>query len=35
VADALVAANPQAIIQSQPLPYFPRPVMGSYRKSSN
>ena len=28
VAEALVLGNPQAIIESQPLPYFPRPVMG-------
>jgi protein-tyrosine phosphatase len=34
VADALVEGNPTAIIHSQPLPYFPRPVTGSYRKSS-
>ncbi|HKN17005.1 MAG TPA: CpsB/CapC family capsule biosynthesis tyrosine phosphatase [Candidatus Sulfotelmatobacter sp.] len=34
VADALVEGNPAAIIQSQPLPYFPRPVSGSYRKTS-
>jgi protein-tyrosine phosphatase len=34
IADALVDANPRAIIKSQPLPYFPRPVMGSsYRKT--
>jgi protein-tyrosine phosphatase len=33
VADALVEANPAAIIHSQPLPYFPRPVIGSYRKN--
>jgi protein-tyrosine phosphatase len=33
VAEALVEANPGAIIHSQPLPYFPRPVMGSYRKT--
>ncbi len=33
VAQALVEANPRAIIQSQPLPYFPRPVLGGYRKS--
>jgi len=33
VAEALVESNPQAIIQSQPLPYFPRPVLGSYRKT--
>jgi protein-tyrosine phosphatase len=34
VAQALVEDNPAAIIHSQPLPYFPRPVIGSYRKSS-
>jgi len=34
VADALVKANPSAILNSQPLPYFPRPVLGSYRKTS-
>jgi protein-tyrosine phosphatase len=34
VAQALVDANPRAIINSQPLPYFPRPVVGSYRKTS-
>ncbi len=34
VADALVEANPAAIVHSQPLPYFPRPVLGSYRKTS-
>jgi protein-tyrosine phosphatase len=33
VAQALVEGNPHAIIHSQPLPYFPRPVLGSYRKS--
>ena len=33
VAEALVEANPTAIIHRQPLPYFPRPVMGSYRKT--
>ena len=33
VADALVNANPAAIVQSQSLPYFPRPLAGSYRKS--
>jgi protein-tyrosine phosphatase len=33
VAEALVEANPQAIIHSQPLPYFPKPVLGSYRKT--
>jgi protein-tyrosine phosphatase len=34
VAQALVDANPRAIINSQPLPYFPRPVVGSDRKTS-
>jgi protein-tyrosine phosphatase len=34
VAEALVDGNPQAIIQSRPLPYFPRPVLGSYRKTT-
>ena len=34
VADALVEGNPCAILNSQPLPYFPRPVMGTYKKSS-
>ena len=35
IAEALVEGNPRAIIESKPLPYFPRPVIGSYRKSSN
>lgn len=35
VADALVKGNPQAILDSQPLPYFPRPLMGSYKKGSS
>jgi protein-tyrosine phosphatase len=34
VADALVDGNPAAIVQSLSLPYFPRPVSGSYRKTS-
>jgi hypothetical protein len=35
VADALVESNPHAILRSQPLPYFPRPVTGGgYRKRS-
>ena len=34
VAEALVGANPHAIIHNQPLPYFPRPLKGDYRKSS-
>jgi len=33
VAEALVEGNPRAILQSQPLPYFPRPVLGSQRKA--
>ena len=33
VAEALVEGNPGAIISNQPLPYFPRPVMTSYKKS--
>lgn len=35
VAEALVQGNPQAIVNNQPLPYFPRPALGSYRKGSN
>ena len=35
VAQALVEHNPRAILNSQPLPYFPRPLTGSYRKSGN
>jgi protein-tyrosine phosphatase len=35
VADALVEGNPRAIVSAQSLPYFPRPVAGSYRKSGN
>jgi tyrosine-protein phosphatase YwqE len=34
VAEALVESNPAAIVTSRPLPYFPRPVLGSYRKTS-
>lgn len=34
IAKAMVESNPAAILHSQPLPYFPRPVIGSYRKSS-
>ena len=30
--DALVKSNPQAIVDNQPLPYFPRPLATSYRK---
>jgi len=33
IADALVEVNPQAIVSSKPLPYFPRQVLGSYRKT--
>jgi hypothetical protein len=33
VAEALVEANPSAIVNDQPLPYFPRPSStSSYRK---
>lgn len=35
IAQAMVEGNPSAIINNQPLPYFPRPVATSYRKSSN
>jgi protein-tyrosine phosphatase len=35
IAHALVETNPRAIVEDKPLPYFPRPVMGSYRKSGN
>jgi len=35
VADAMVEGNPRAIISNQPLPYFPQPVMTSYKKSGN
>jgi protein-tyrosine phosphatase len=35
VADALVEGNPSAVIHSLPLPYFPRPVSGGYRKSNS
>lgn len=35
VAEALVERNPRAIIESQPLPFFPRPKIGSYRKTSS
>ncbi len=34
IAEALVEGNPRAIINSQPLPYFPRPVAGTYKKNS-
>lgn len=32
IAEALVETNPQAIVDNQGLPYFPRPVATSYRK---
>ena len=35
IADALVEANPRAIIANQPLPYFPRPLAGSYGKNNH
>lgn len=34
VADALVEANPQAIVNNEPLPYFPRPKQGTQRKGN-
>jgi protein-tyrosine phosphatase len=34
IADALVEGNPRAILESQPLPFFPRPVLGSIKKRS-
>jgi protein-tyrosine phosphatase len=34
VAEAMVQANPHAIVNNEPLPYFPRPLIGSYKKSS-
>ena len=33
VSEALVEANPRAIIHAQPLPYFPRPLLVNDRKS--
>lgn len=35
IADALVEANPHAILNNEPLPYFPRPEVTSYRRSTN
>jgi hypothetical protein len=35
VAQALVEINPRAIINDKPLPYFPKPMIGDYRKSGN
>jgi len=35
VADALVEANPRAIVANQPLPYFPEPLLTTYRKGSS
>lgn len=32
VAEALVEGNPRAIIENKPLPFFPQPVMTSYKK---
>ena len=32
IAEALVEANPRAIINNEPLPYFPQPLMVGYRK---
>jgi tyrosine-protein phosphatase YwqE len=33
IAEALVEGNPGAIVTNQPLPYFPRPIIPSYRKN--
>jgi protein-tyrosine phosphatase len=35
IAEALVESNPRAIVNNQPLPYFPQPAISSYRKSNN
>jgi protein-tyrosine phosphatase len=34
VAEAMVESNPHAIVSNEALPYFPRPLIGSYKKSS-
>jgi protein-tyrosine phosphatase len=33
IAEALVEGNPRAILSNQPMPYFPRPLMTSYKKN--
>lgn len=35
IAQALVEANPRAIVNNESLPYFPQPLGTSYRKSHN
>lgn len=35
IAQALVETNPRAIINNEPLQYFPRPLLGSYKKNGN
>ena len=35
VAQALVDSNPSAIVNNEPLPYFPRPATTPYRKNAN
>jgi protein-tyrosine phosphatase len=35
VAEAMVELNPRAIITNQPLPYFPQPLLASYKKGSS
>ncbi len=35
VAEAMVEGNPRAIVTNEPLPYFPRPLIGSYKKGGN
>ena len=32
IAEALVEHNPRAVVENQPLPYFPRPQMTSYKR---
>ena len=32
IAEALVESNPRAIVENQPLPFFPQPVMTGYKK---
>jgi len=35
IAEALVETNPRAIVTNQPLPYFPEPLLTSYRKGGS
>ena len=34
IAEALVETNPRAIVNNEPLPYFPTPITAESRKSS-